>query len=424
MPVLTIGIVSDPHFFVRDDKATTAHSYLPVDSATGAIAAASQGKNHNPLHDLIQLIGDHGHRADALLCPGDITTRADPSALQLGWHHLVELAKALHADNLCAATGNHDVLSRSQQKKLQDNVVRGLSEVCGPVEKLKLLEPLYPICQLNPNTTTSEPRVTQGRYFGESFVFHDSDPRYRVMVFNSCAEHGHDDFEYERGTVPDSALRWIKEDVAALTTAKMNLLLAHHPMAPQSGLDGDKYSFAAGGDQLLRALEEIGDDWLVIHGHKHHGELRNGPSSTNVGMTIFSAASFSAVIPGPPQGAENQFYLLELDRDQGRLCGTVRAWNWNLGRGWFRAPPGDAAGVFDGCGFGCSLSPNQLAIAIQAEFAKGITRWEDILASVPALACTLPDGWRATRARLRQDHGLEIEADDQDYWIAVTKGVP
>jgi 3',5'-cyclic AMP phosphodiesterase CpdA len=423
MPALTVAVVSDLHFFVRDEKATTAHSHLPVDAATGAIASSARGKHHNPFDDLIQVIAEKGLRADVLLCPGDITTRANPDALRVGWQHLVELARALNADLLCAATGNHDVESRSQEKKLEENLVRGLSQICGPVEKLKLLDPLYPVCRLSQAGPPGEPRVVQGRYFGESFVFHDADPRYRVLVFNSCADHGHDDFEYERGTVPDSALRWIKQDIAALNTTKINLLLAHHPLAPQSGMDGDKYSFAAGGDQLLRAMEEVGDDWLVIHGHKHHGELRNGQSSTNVGMTIFSAASFSAVIPSQPQGAENQFYVLELDRDEGRLCGTVRAWNWNLGHGWQHAPPGDTAGVFDGCGFGCTLAPNQLALAIQAEFAKGVVRWADIIAQVPALTRTLPDGWRATRTRLRQDHSLEVEADDLGYWTAVTKGV-
>ena len=250
MAALTVAVLSDPHFFLKDEKTAEAHSHLPVDGH-GQLAPQSRGINKNPIDDLKALIAEQALRADVLLCPGDITTRADSTALNAGWRNLVDLSHDLDAALFCAATGNHDVDSRSQKKQVDLNPIRQLSLAVGPIESLKLLSPLYPVVRRDDACADIDRRSTQSKYFGESFVLLDHDPRFRVLSFNSCADHGHDPHEYERGTAPDSALRWIKEDVSTLNEQKINLLLAHHPLLSQSTHDGDKYSFQAGGDQLL-----------------------------------------------------------------------------------------------------------------------------------------------------------------------------
>lgn len=422
MPALTIAVISDPHFFLKDEKSAEAHSYLPV-AADGKIVSHAQGVNKNPVDDLKALIAEQKLKADVLLCPGDITTRANATALRAGWAALVDVANKLDATLLCAATGNHDVDSRSQKEQVSKNPIRHLSEMTGPIEALKLLSPLYPACRLDAVCTVGDRRVMQGKYFGESFALLDHDPRYRILTFNSCADHGHDAHEYERGTAPESALRWVKEDIAGLTQhPKINLLLAHHPLVSQSAYDGDKYSFQAGGDHLLQAVEGIGDDWLVINGHKHHGELKHGPSTTGVKITLFSAASFSVAMQSRLEGSENQFYLIDLDRDASeRLMGSVRAWNWYVGSRWSKAPPRDDTGLFDACGFGNDLTPRQLANELQLRYAAGTKAWADFRAAMPYLAYVLPGTLRKARQLLQEHHQLIIETDEHGFYVAISK---
>lgn len=421
MAALTIAVLSDPHFFLKDEKSSEAHSHLPVD-AHGDLVVHARGVNKNPIDDLKALIADQGLRADVVLCPGDITTRASGTALSAGWRNLVDLAQDLDATLLCAATGNHDVDSRSQKTMVAANPIRNLSLMTGPIESLKLLTPSYPAFRRDTACVTTDHRAAQSRYFGESFVLLDHDPRFRVLAFNSCADHGHDAHEYERGTAPSSALRWVKEDVEALNQVKVNLLLVHHPLLSQSTQDGDQYSFQAGGDHLLKVIEGAADDWLVINGHKHHGELKNGPSTTGVNVTLFSAASFSAVVESQAEGSENQFYLIDLERDHDdRLLGNLRTWNWHVGNRWRKAPPGRHAGVYDDCGFGNPRKPQQLAADIYSHFNTGTRNWVDLRSAMPELAYVLPDALRATRHLLRKNHQLIIEVDEQGFYVAISK---
>ena len=422
MPALTIAVISDPHFFLKDEKSAEAHSHLPI-AADEEIVAYARGVNKNPVDDLKALIADQGLKADVLLCPGDITTRANATALRAGWAALVGIAHDLGATLLCAATGNHDVDSRSQKEQVNKNPIRHLSEITGPIEALKLLSPLYPAYRRDAFCTVGDPRVMQSKYFGESFALLDHDARYRILTFNSCADHGHDAHEYERGTAPESALRWVKEDIAGLTKQpKINLLLAHHPLVSQSAHDGDKYGFQAGGDRLLQTVEDIGDDWLVINGHKHHGELKLGLSTTGVNIVLFSAASFSVAMESRLEGSENQFYLIDLDRDAAeRLVGSVRAWNWHVGSRWRKAPPRDDTGLFDACGFGNGLTPRQLANEFQRQYVAGIRTWADLRAMMPDLIYVLPGTLRKARQLLQQHHQLIIETDEHGFYVAISK---
>jgi len=418
MTALTIAVVSDPHFFVRDEQKRAAYSHLPID-ADGQLDAAVRGANKNPLDDLQELISDQGLKADALICAGDITTYANPTALTAGWKFLAEMANQLGASLFGAATGNHDVDSRSKQDLLNKNMVREAAHLQGLVEQLKLLEPTYPAIWLG-GGTPEQHRLFKSSYFGESFLLLEHDPAYRLMLFNSCSEHGHDSIEYERGTTPKSSLELVKKTLSGTSGPRINVMVVHHPLIPQSA-DGDLYSYQAGGDQLLQALEDIHDDWLVINGHKHMGELKIGPSTSGVGMTLFSAASFSGTSGAGSEAAANQFYLIDLDRSaEGALQGRFRTWNWNLGMKWRRAAQTSKAGIYDGCGFGSGLTPSQIADTIHAGYSKGLKRWSDICADAPKLHYVMPQAMRAARAILRTRHGLAID-DNAGFFDVVSK---
>lgn len=419
MTAVTLAVISDPHFFLKDTQKTAAYSHLPI-GADGLIDPAVRGKTRNPLEDLQELISSAGLKADVLICAGDITTHANGTALIAGWKFLGELAGQLGASLLGAATGNHDVDSRSKQDLINKNVVRGAAEFKGLVEQLKLLKPTYPAVRMDLDATSPEHRESKSKYFGESFLLMEHHPDYRLMLFNSCSEHGHDPFEYERGTTPASALELVRESLAGADDQRINIMVVHHPLIPQSA-DGDLYSYQAGGDQLLHALEGINDDWLVINGHKHMGELKVGPSASGVGLTLFSAASFSGTSGAGNEAAENQFYLIDLERSLGgALRGRFRTWNWNLSKQWRRAPQVSKAGIYDGCGFGSGLTPVQIADLIKGSYAKGCRSWADVCDSAPQLNYVMPQAMRAATKLLQKQHKLVID-DNNGFFDALSR---
>lgn len=421
MSSVRLAILSDLHFFLKEDGNTSAASHLPIDS-DGDIWGPKRGPKKNPWDDLTTLIQNEGLTADAIVCPGDITTAANQTALKTAWKSLNDLAIAMKAECLYVATGNHDVDSRSQKNRIDKNPIRELSSTMAPVEALKTLEPPYPYVRLTTGLE-EERRNAQSRYFGESFVIADHDPRYRVLIFNSCSEHGHDPFEYERGTTPASSLRWIEKDLAKLSDQKINILVAHHPLIPQSSADGDSYSFQSRGDALIKVLGGHGDAWLILNGHKHNGEVRNAPTGSGTPMTMFSSASFAAASDVVEGGYDNQFYIIDVElAGDGTLHGKIRAWNWNVGHEWRLAPPGsNGGGIFDGCGFGSKLSAKQIADKISDLVIAGTDEWSKIRDQLEELMFVMPDALRAAFRILEKNHGLKMEYGPEGFFTRVVK---
>lgn len=415
MARLRIALLSDSHFYHATPKpGAVPDSHLPVD-AEGQIHVLSRGPGKNPWDDLHALIHAESLQADLLLCAGDITCRADPPALSAGWKMITELGSSLGVHRVCAATGNHDVCSRSKRSQINESF-RNLSLDFGLIEPLKLLVPSYPICSM-PALPEAVARGNKAAYFGESFLMLVDDPRYRVLIVNTCSEHGHEDFEYERGVLPESALALIQSDLQGVDDSRINLLLMHHPPS-SSSQDGNAMDFVQRGDQLLRALDASGE-WLVCHGHKHFSQLTSAPSATGRQSAILSLASLSAQAT-----ALNQFYLVDAETDEdGQLRGLVNTWDWHLGTQWRRAAPAGDQRVFDGCGFGSRVDPAALARSIAEQADNGVRRWPDLIEAVPDLRYSLPDALKAARQTLKSRHGWEIDVDDDGRFSSLAKAV-
>lgn len=412
MASIRIALLSDLHFFVKEDSSTP-HSHLPL-NGNGDLADHSVGLNKNPWDDLLELVEQEGLQCDLVLCPGDITTQANKTALDTGWRMLLQLGDKLAANWVCAATGNHDVSSRSKARDVAQNVVRNLGNANGPIENLKELTPLYPVARRDPETGSwMGERTTQTNYFGESYVFvDDPDDRFRLLILNSCSEHGHDPHEFEKGTAPVSALKWIKNDIGQLADDRVNLLIVHHPLYSFTTHDNQAYDFLLRGDRLMSILEDLGG-WVVMHGHKHLGQIRHAGDATNTPSVIISAASFAAVMDeSGPDGSENQFYILDIDRtDAGEVKGTIRAWNWNVGRRWQKSPPGSGNRICFECGFGSRLRPEEIATLIANEFEAGCRDWHEFIKAIPDLKHVLPKTLDRVKAKLAQHHRLVVETE-------------
>lgn len=321
---LRIAVIGDPHFVISGhERASTSHLKI---SPEGEVESAAD-TNH-PWVALTTLIKEQEIRADLLICVGDLTSWGDEDALRFGWQHLLQLGKQLSVECVASATGNHDVMSRSQQHEVSKDIVGKLGENRGVVEALKLLDPTYPLVELdNPNDASAKDR--KHCYFGTHFAIFNHD-KYRLVVLNSCGEHSSDNIDYQKGSFPESTKKELLCELSKAESNKLNLLICHHPPVTHGHQGENNYDFITNGGELLTALEEHGS-WVVFHGHKHHSHLSYGPGGGR-SPVIFAAASLGAHLEKIGQGFRNQFYLVELDETLDEdLCGMVHAWDWYQG---------------------------------------------------------------------------------------------
>lgn len=392
---VTIAILSDPHFCERNPSGIgSEHSHIVIDSLSGG---------RDPLWShLKRLIRDDGIVTDLLLCPGDITTHANPCALTSAWEELVELGVLLKVNAVAVATGNHDVMTRA--KVDSNNTIRDLEDVLDPFEALRLLDPVYPLHLSKDPAHEAFHRQKRIEYFGADFVIYETSV-YRLVVFNSCSRHTTEAASYERGLIASSTLKELKLRLDECGERKINFLLCHHHPIPHDEQALGLYDLMKNGDALLRHLSEHGD-WIVLHGHKHHGRISyaSGGAQTPV---VFSAASVGAVLPVTSSlGLRNQFYILKVKLGtNGAPKGTLRAWNWVPDSGWLENHnPKD--GLASGCGFGERRHPDELAQEI-AQLSNGNEmEWDSVRERLAWIDYLTPHDLAKVLRTLRAKHGI------------------
>jgi hypothetical protein len=406
----TFAVIGDPHFVLDSlDPAKAGSSHIRV-GTFGELLRVNGSLN--PWADLIRLVQDQSIAADALLCAGDLCVAGDPNSLAAAWRHLNDLRASLAAKDLFATTGNHDVRSRSAAQTVAQNPIRNLSMNFGPFERLKVLEPPYPVVRSETLGDASLSRQYRTKYFGDGLVLVTGEA-YRVLSINSCAEHTADAASNERGTFPESAERALAIELAACTEPRINVAILHHPPEIHSRYSAGAHDFVEHGEALIQQLSTHGH-WLVIHGHKHDGRIRYASGSGRPPV-IFAAASLGAHLPTNLPGQRNQFYLLDVELTRSReLRGVVKAWNWNAGAGWRQAVSEDD-GIFVGCGFGCRDTPERIAQRIVDCIAmQGLSLpcdWQAILNGVEDVQYLTPESLTMTLTTLRESHGILVERD-------------
>lgn len=410
---IRVAVVSDPHFFVtRSESSLAAFSYIRLGSQGDFVNA--DGTNVDPWLDLQELIKREGLAADLLACPGDITYSADDVGLCTAWREMNNFGSSLGAQYFVCATGNHDVRSRSMADLVEKDH-RTLELSRGIFESLKLLDPIYPIVGLKRQDEEESERL-RTQYFGDAFTLFSNDV-YRILVINSCSEHGHDKVEYESSTFPKSSLSMLKKALEKDSAPKINICICHHPPAVHAFHNLGSLDFIINGQEILKYFEEHGS-WIVIHGHKHHGHISyaQGGASSPI---IFSAASLAAYLEASDQGRRNQFYILNIEQtDTHELRGCVDAWDWFQGKGWVRASR-KFGGIFDGCGFGYRRSINQFA-AIISQGIKLPCKWEEIVKQYPDINFLTPQDSTWLDKRMRTQHNVAIEPDENGNWDELT----
>lgn len=378
---VTFAVLSDLHAAPKssDPKGTEVKLYSDGDTF---------GEHDNPLSSLYELIKRDKLTADFVVCPGDMTNRADGGALRFVWARLHELKDKLGAHEVIATVGNHDVDSRIH------------AEGVIPRESLMRLVPRFP----NPDDSLSD-------HFWAHGYFLTAIAGVRFLVLNSSWLHEHRD-ELERGAITGYTLEKLRRDLDAHPPSQFNVAVCHHHPHVHSDLElgGD---IMLNGRQLLDMLSGNAA-WLVIHGHKHHPkiELAQGDFQQPI---VLACGSFSGRLEGANATvSRNYFHMVHVEQfgEFAELRGVVTSWNWVSGLGW-QGYGNSNASFPSRLGFGYEGNPHRLAQEVaQSMGSSPLRKWGDMVELHPDLAHLMPRKLSALCDALKSKHNIVIGYDE------------
>jgi len=319
---------------------------------------------------------------------------------------LDQLAQSLGA-TLLATAGNHDYASHPGDGPID------------PKETLLDLKPLFP----------SGESEAQRDYFAYAVARADiADTRF--ILFNSCSTHGLSEGntpEYEHGRVTKSALRRIKDSMAASPRPRTNVLVTHHHPVQLPYFDTEERSQILDAGLLIKALEDD-ESWLVVHGHKHRPWVHYAQGG-GASPTLFSAGSFAADLGGDDFGGSlrNQFYLVELltpDESSALnlgLSGSIHAWS-RIPYGdnaW--APAGPTDGMAAESGFGWRADPRVVADRVEAWLStqEGTITQEQLYSWEPRLQYLTPDDLKRMTTIIERRNAYRFKLDNHGRFTGI-----
>lgn len=387
---LSIAILSDMHCSAPATGKTHTH----------ALVDAKLPKKQDPVGDLFDLIESEGLQSKFVMSPGDLANMSCSIGLHSAWRALQDVRAKLGAERVIATVGNHDIQSRDFETT---------PEIW---EALKLLKPTYPI------SDSSE--LQRLHYWAEHFAIIDSES-IRCVVLNSCHAHARGKHEYEKGRITDYTIDLIEKCLRESEDRTQNILLCHHHPSQLPDLNelSTDYSAMQHGEKLLAMLENVGGNWLVLHGHKHFPRLEYGKGGAD-SPVLFSAGSFSATLPDDYFATtSNQFYILDIDLNQtssSGTSGTVRAWDWVKGTGWSRAAKYDSARpdrIIYGSGFGNRSAAVRIAGEVAASFSgSNRVEWSEVVIRFPDIKFMRTQDRVKMMGFLESKHGLRATSPD------------
>jgi 3',5'-cyclic AMP phosphodiesterase CpdA len=374
-----LAVLSDLHAAPKSSGAPAGEVKLFTDQ-DGAPAS------DHPMAGLRALIHKEQLSADVVVCPGDMTNRADAQALSYVWKSLHDVASLLGTSRVIATVGNHDIDSR------------GHSPNSFPRESLMRLAPPFPASDV----------ARSNGYWAHGYHFEQIGPA-RFLVLNTCWLHESRD-ELERGVVTDYTLERIASELASSSPHPINIAVCHHHPHPHTELRLGFDDVIRNGQKLLDALSENGS-WMVVHGHKHHPKIEYAQGQYRQAV-VLACGSFSGRLEGDNAlVSKNYFHLLELDTRTGRIAGQITSWNWIPGYGWRRyssSPPAFPTLV----GFGCRTDLDQLADQVRDVVNGSTVSWAAVIHKVPELQFVMPKQLGALIDDVRARHRIRVVFDE------------
>lgn len=398
---------------MRIAVASDVHAYDPSDPPPSSppshlcTSDPPDQPSRHPIAGLKRLISETKLRADLLVCPGDLTDKANTAALSYVWGELNNIKDLLGASRIIATAGNHDVDSRHVYNDF--DAKGALQALLPPFPGLSELE-----CD---------------RYWARNFVLID-DNAWRLIVLNSSAYHGggrHPDQESQRGRVSSRTVSAIENTLRNSPKRELNILVCHHHLYRDNAISAADYSEMEGADLLLQLLGS-GDfgQWVVIHGHKHHPKLQYGLG----GMTspvIFGAGSLCASLYAALAArARNQFYIVELDAPAAKeygldVAGMIKAWDWIPNVGWKAAGAQSGLPHVSGFGYRSTVATISSKIASLFNSAAPYLRWSELVSSLPEIQYLLHTDIKPVLDQLKLHHSIDAVRDDRGAIMELAK---
>lgn len=389
---ITLAVLSDLHAAPKAD---------PPDPSIKLLTDASEHfAREHPFGALSELVKQEKLRADFVVCPGDMTDKANPAGVQYVWKRLHDLKTELQSSDVIATVGNHDVDSR------------GAMDDESPRETLLKLEPRFPTS----NEHLSDRFWAHGYFLNELLGV-------RFLVLNSCWLH-EAQRDLERGSITRYTIERIRKELESAPRKAGSFGIAvvhHHPLLhAEHGLGQD--DIMRNGHELLSVLADTAP-WLVIHGHKHHPKLTFA-SAQHLPPVVFAAGSFSGRLEGANAAvSRNMFHLLTITQAEEQLCGRIRSWAFTPGAGWDRFVPPRIADFASEMGFGFVGRIDALARAIAASLSgKPFLDWHQVQELHADVDYLLPRQLKALEDELAGKHHIRIQRDGWGRLVQVGGG--
>lgn len=381
MATFSLAILSDLHAAPKGD------SKVAINDVKLFSDQEHVSPSDHPMLGLKELIKKTGLTADAVVCPGDMTNKANAAALSYVWTNLHEINLLLRAKGVIATVGNHDVDSRNH------------SGESFPREALMRLIPPFP---------ASEEAVSN-QYWAHGYCFQSIGPA-RFLVINTCWLHEARD-ELERGVVTDYTIERIGEELTKPDASPFKIAVFHHHPHPHTDLKLGADDIIKNGQRLLDLLAANGH-WLVVHGHKHHPKIEYAQGQYRQPI-VLACGSFSGRLESDNAAvSKNYFHIAQVQEHASRISGEILSWNWIPGIGWRRyaaSLPAFPSRV----GFGCYETPERLAAAVAATVGqRGAVEWSEIVAQQPQLQFLMPKELEALASLLDKQYSLQMLNDE------------
>lgn len=380
MTNLRLAILSDLHAAPKSVEDGRLEVKLFTDQPT------SSSLEH-PLLSLESFIQQSQLKADVVICPGDMTNRANPQALDYVWQNLHKLKDLLQAKVVVATVGNHDVDSR------------GHATDSFPRESLMRLVPRFP---------ATDDRLADHYWAHGYYITEVSDVRF--LVLNSSWLHEARD-DLDRGVVTSYTLEKLRKELKSPSPSGINIAICHHHPHSHAELGLGADDVMRNGQQLLDLLSDTGL-WLVVHGHKHHPKIEYAAGQVDPPV-IFACGSFSGRLEGANASiSRNYFHIVDLAIPAEAIQGRVSSWAWASGIGWKQYADTDSRFPTE-FGFGYSGQIQPLAARISDHLAgRSLMDWAELSRKEPALSLLMPKQLTKLINLLASAHNLKVVFDE------------
>lgn len=294
-----ILIISDLHCKVDQDG--DRDSLLWVRKPAHPIKA-------NPMSSLVNLIGMNPGKfenTEILLCPGDITDKANPDAFVFGWGKLKDIKTKVGAHKLIATIGNHDVDSRNVDPERAYEFIKAFPDIDFPVDDAASIS----------------------KFWADKFYITETS-NFIVLVYNSSHDHTTPVKSAQSNIDETTREKILTEMHEYIGNPKIRVAMCHHhPIAHQNRSIKDT-DIIDGGSELITLLRSLNFK-IVVHGHKHIPRF-----TEQNGLAVLGCGTFSSMTNIGSNGYLPMFHLVEINS---RLAGgTIDSWVYSTENGWLQ----------------------------------------------------------------------------------------